>query len=373
MNVRPQPSQQRNRPGHTTVAGTRPLTLWLLAGVVAVFLIGVVSAGGFVFPLVERRLELSRHYRAGIAFQRAEEWEAAREEYIQAIALDAGHRDTQVQLVEVRTKLTEVAATATAVASVHAQATATAYARATATANANAQATVATAATATVEAVEVHYQKGLGRIELGQWEQAKAELQQVFETDPNYKDVQAKLAEVEKKLQETPTPTSTPTSTPTPVVYSLSFRGDDGLLVREEYALQANGADPVNLDDQANAQWDMYHLPIEARLGQENVITVSVVSGDNSALTFDFVRLNLGDTTVWAYGQEDSSAQELCDKGEYPTGERVVSNTAERTVDVYIDDTVVVQNALIFPSTIFGGGHSGPMTVRIHFYVEQSP
>ena len=355
------------------VTGTRSVILWLLGSIAVILLVGVAITGSFVLPYIERRLELNRHYRAGVAFQSAEEWEAAREEYMQAIALDAGYQDAQMRLVEVKAKLTEAVTTATAVASVHAQATATAYARATATANANAQATVAAAATATAEAVEAHYQKGLGRIELGQWEQAKAELQQVFETDPNYKDVQAKLAEVEKKLQETPTPTSTPTSTPTPVVYSLSFRGDDGLLVREEYALQANGADPVNLDDQANAQWDMYHLPIEARLGQENVITVSVVSGDNSALTFDFVRLDLGDTTVWAYGQGDSSAQELCDRGEYPTGERVVSNTSERTVDVYIDDTVVVQNALIFPSTIFGGGHSGPMTVRIHFYVEQSP
>jgi len=50
-----------------------------------------------------------------------------------------------------------------------------------------------------------------------------------------------------------------------------------------------------------------------------------------------------------------------------------MSNSAERTVDVFVDSSVVEQDASVFPGAIGGLGYSGPMTVRIHFSVEGSP
>ena len=246
----------------TKVVGPRPLIIWLLI-VIAV----VVAVGGLVlyFHRQEQRIEQTRlaqaeqHYQAGVAFQNVSDWEAAEAEFKQVIALDADYKDVQTRLAEVKAKQQQALATTQAKA---AQATATAQARAEATAaavtteakiaQATSVAATATAqarttlqaqetkATATAEALaqlEAHYQKGLGYTNLGQWEEARAELEQVFQVEPNYKEVQAKLAEVEVELAkltptatpEPPTPeaTNTPVATATPEsLFSDNF--DDG-------------------------------------------------------------------------------------------------------------------------------------------------
>jgi tetratricopeptide (TPR) repeat protein len=97
----------------------------------------------------------------------------------------------QAQLAEVKARLAESKATATAVAIAQAE-----------QAQVEAQATAAAAPTATAEALEVHYQKGLGYMNIGRWEEAEAELEQVFEVDPNYKEVQGRLAELKARLSE---------------------------------------------------------------------------------------------------------------------------------------------------------------------------
>jgi tetratricopeptide (TPR) repeat protein len=139
------------------------------------------------------------------------DWEAAEGEFKQVIVLDANYKDVQTRLAEVRARLTESAATAVAMAEAEqakadAQATATAWEQATA---------AAAASTATAETLETHYQKGLGYINIGRWEEAKTELEQVFKVAPGYKDVQVKLAEVEAGIAAL-TPTATLTSTPLP-------------------------------------------------------------------------------------------------------------------------------------------------------------
>ncbi len=72
-----------------------------------------------------------------------------------------------------------------------------------------AQATLAAGATATLEFLEFHYQKGLGYVNLGRWRDAQAEFELIFETDPNYKDVQVQLGQVYAHLAEAE-PTLTP-------------------------------------------------------------------------------------------------------------------------------------------------------------------
>ena len=210
----------------TKVVGPRPLIIWLLI-VIAV----VVAVGGLVlyFHRQEQRIEQTRlaqaeqHYQAGVAFQNVSDWEAAEAEFKQTISIDANYKDVQARLAEVKARLAESEATATAVAialaeqaQTNAHATATAEARATAMAQ-------AVAATATATTVEAHYQKGLAYINLEQWIEAQMELQAVFETDPNYKDVQAQLAVVNAEISKlrpiaTPSPSVTPTPehTPTP-------------------------------------------------------------------------------------------------------------------------------------------------------------
>ena len=194
---------------------------------------------------------MEQYYQAGVAFQDVEDWDKAFTEFEQAIRIDATYKDLQTRLVEVKAKQREALATAQAKA---AQATATAQARAEATAAAAtvearmAQAT-SVAATATTQAgataqaqeaeaavtaeavaqLEAMYQKCLGAMNLGRWAEAQAACDQVFAVDPNYKDVQAKLADIETKLAElhaltptlmppmyTPYPTATPYPTYTP-------------------------------------------------------------------------------------------------------------------------------------------------------------
>jgi len=230
-------------PQRTKVVGARAPVLWLLI-IVALVLAGLLAAGRLMlYPQLQekreaqaRLTEAEQHYQAGVAFQNVEEWEAARGEYTQVIALDASYKDAQARLAEVKARIAEKEATATAAAMAQAdqaradaQATATAQAQATAEARANAQATAAAAPAATAEALEAHYQKGLGYMNMGRWEEAKAELGLVFDMDPNYKDIQVKLAEVEAELAKlTPTATSTPVATATPAfLFSDNFDDDD--------------------------------------------------------------------------------------------------------------------------------------------------
>ena len=243
----------------TKVTGTRSFTLWLLILIAVVLVVGVAAGGLFIIPQIQSQQDLEKHYQAGVAFQNVSDWDKAAGEYEQVIVIDANYQDVQMRLAEVRAKLAEREATATAMAvaqaeqaqmeaqatataqaqataeaQVHAkttataqaeqaqaeaQATATAQAQATADAQADAAATAAAAPTATAEALETHYQKGLGYMNIGRWEEARAELEQVFEKDPNYKEVQAKLTEVEAEVAKlTPTATPTPVETPTPTV-----------------------------------------------------------------------------------------------------------------------------------------------------------
>ena len=233
----------------TRVVGTRSFIVWLLIIIAVVLVAALAVAGLVVYPrLQEQQAEQARlaqadqHYQAGIAFQDVGDWEAAEAEYRQVVTLDAGYKDTKARLAEVKARLAEKEAIATAVAMaqaeqarVDAQATATGQAQATSEARANAEATAAAAPAATAEALEAHYQKGLGYINIRRWVEAKTELERVFEANPNYKEVQAKLAEVEAEIAKltpaaTPTPitTATPTPTATPVtkvVYSNDFEG----------------------------------------------------------------------------------------------------------------------------------------------------
>ena len=217
----------------TKVTGTRSCTLWLLALIAIVLIVGLVVSGLILYPQLQekreaqaRLAEAERHYQAGIAFQNVGDWEAAEAEFKQVVTLDANYEDVQARLAEVRARVVESEATATAVALAQteqaradAQATATAQAQATAEARANAIATAEVAPTATGEALEAHYQKGLGYMNMRRWEEAKAELEQVFEADPNYKEVQVKLAEVEAEIAKlTPTVTPTAVTTPTPII-----------------------------------------------------------------------------------------------------------------------------------------------------------
>lgn len=89
-----------------------------------------------------------------------------------------------------------------------------------------AKATLAAIPTMTAESLEFLYQKGLGYINIEHWQQAKTTLEFVFEIDPNYKDVQARLIEIETQMARLNiTPTSLPLSGPpvatdTPIVSS---------------------------------------------------------------------------------------------------------------------------------------------------------
>jgi len=172
----------------TKVVGTRALVVWLLIIIVVVMIAALAVGGLVVYPhLQDQRAEQARlaqaeqHYQAGVAFQNVSDWAAAEAEFKQVITIDASYKDVQARLVEVKTRLAE------------------------------------TRATATATAVETHYQKALAYINLEQWIEAQMELQAVFETDPNYKDVQTQLAVVNAEISKlTPTATPLPSVTPTP-------------------------------------------------------------------------------------------------------------------------------------------------------------
>jgi tetratricopeptide (TPR) repeat protein len=219
-----------------SVVGTRSSLLWLLILGIVVLLIGAVVGALIVLPQLQaarteqaRLAEIERHYQAGIAFQNLEDWSAAEGEYRKVIALDATHRDVQDRMATVRARLKEVAATATTAAEAQA-------ARARAEATATAQA----APIATQQALESHYQKGIAYMNMKQWNEAKAELEQIFAIDPNYKDIQVRLSEVISHLASlTPVPIPVSKSTPTPTAtpkraarYTLNAQDPAGLRIR---------------------------------------------------------------------------------------------------------------------------------------------
>ena len=236
-----------------SIRGSRSSVLWLVIILVLVLAIALAAVVFVIGPEQELAIqatataqahasEVQRAYDAGVAFATAGDWEKAAEEFARVIAMEPAYKDAAARLAETRTKVEaakaaattqaiamarQVAATATAEAIVQAEqaqveahATATVQAQATAEAQANDRATAVAAPTATAEALEVRYQKGLGYINMGRWDEAKAELEQVFEVDPGYKDVQARLVDVEARLADiralTSTATLVPTNTPTP-------------------------------------------------------------------------------------------------------------------------------------------------------------
>jgi len=197
-------------PQRTKVVGARAPIIWLLI-VIAVVVVAALAVGGLViYPQLQKEQDAEQHYQAGVAFQNVEDWEAAETEFKQVITLDANYKDVQTRLTKVKARLAESEATATAVAIAQAEQV-----------RVEAQATAVAVSTVTAEALETHYQKGLGYMKIGQWEKAKAELEHVFEAEPTYQDVQAKLVQVEAELKKlTPTHTSTPVKTSTPIATS---------------------------------------------------------------------------------------------------------------------------------------------------------
>ena len=196
-----------------SVRGSRSSVLWLPIILVLVLAIALAAVVFVIGP--ERQLavqatataqahasEVQRAYDAGVAFATAGDWEKAAEEFARVVSLDPGYKDAAARLAEARgnVEAAKVAATAQAVAM--------------------AERIAATATAETALIIEQMYQRGLAYSNLERWEQAKMEFERVIAGDPNYKDVQAKLAEVETKLAEIralpPTATPLPLETPTP-------------------------------------------------------------------------------------------------------------------------------------------------------------
>ncbi len=196
-----------------TISGRRPALVWLSILIVLILLVAVLIIILFIYPNYERQQQVEQHYQAGMAFQDVGDWGRAVEAFEKVIAIDANYNDARTRLSELKTKQQEVLATAQAKA-----------AQATATAEARAEAIATTAAAEALAQLEATYQKCLGAINLGRWAEAQTACDQVLAVDPNYKDVQAKLADIEAKLAElralTPTPMP-PTYTPYPTYTPL--------------------------------------------------------------------------------------------------------------------------------------------------------
>lgn len=164
------------------------------------------------------------------------------------------------------------------------------------------------------------------------------------------------------------------------VTYTLSFRGIDqnGYNTHDDYELRVNDGVPIAFDELTQAQangerredWEQYVFPVKLINGEENVIEISVTSGGSSHLGFDYLRLQKNETVIWEYGTEDFSGHEFFrSNAAYPVGDTVVSNVAERAIDVNVDSELVQQPTILFPGGIFGPGYSGARIVRIHFYM----
>ena len=195
----------------TSVRGPRSSVLWLV--IILVLVLAIALAWVVFVTGPERELavqatataqayasEVQRAYNAGVALVTAGDWDKAVEEFTRVVALEPGYKDATARLAEARANADAARGTATAEAIIVAE---------------------QAAATATAEirsAIELAYQRGLAYFDLERWEQTKAELEQVIAGDPSYKDVQARLAEVETRLAQIRalTPTATPTITPGP-------------------------------------------------------------------------------------------------------------------------------------------------------------
>jgi len=191
-----------------SVVGTRSSLLWLLVLIGSILLVGVAVVGWVILPQLQARrteqvrlAEAERQYQAGLTSQAAERWDDSITAFTEVIRRAPGFKDASDRLGQVS------------------QARAAAGASADATATAQIQVERNVRATATAQALETHYQKGLGYVNLKQWTQVKGELEQVFEVAPNYKDVQAQLALAAEALsREAPTSTPIQATTPTPAV-----------------------------------------------------------------------------------------------------------------------------------------------------------
>lgn len=222
-----------------TIVGGNPLTIWLL------IILGLIAVGitSYFFAVVGPRQQLAaqstataqaalaeteRFYAAGVALQQAGDWTAAAESYRQVVSRDAGYKDAAQRLAEVLGRMEGEKAAATAAVVAFAAttqageaATATHVAESTATAQAAAQATQTAAPSATAQALENLYQRAIGLIGLNRWTEAEELLNEIFDTDPGFKDVQIQLATVNAQLMPISTPTATwapiPTFTTTPI------------------------------------------------------------------------------------------------------------------------------------------------------------
>lgn len=159
--------------------------------------------------------EVERQYQAGVAFQAAGRWDDAIAAFTEVVRRAPGYKDASARMAQV--SQTRVAAGASADA----------------TATAKMQVEQGGRATATAEALEAHYQKGIGYINLKQWLEAQAELRAVFGADPNYRDVQAQLALVNTEITKlTPAATATSSASPaptrTPMLVSLRMFSEIG-------------------------------------------------------------------------------------------------------------------------------------------------
>jgi tetratricopeptide (TPR) repeat protein len=198
---------------HHTISGRRSGMLWLgiLAALallavilIIVFLIVPQQAGqraavqataaaearraAAIQTVEAEQATVERLYQAGAALQAAGQWDDAIAAFRDVVQRTPGYKDAADRLTQVG--------------------------------QAKGARQVAIGATATAQAlaaIEGHYQKGLGYMNLGRWEEAKAEFDQVFLVSPDYKDVQAKLkqaatetAAAVSKVAPTPAATLTP-------------------------------------------------------------------------------------------------------------------------------------------------------------------
>lgn len=194
------------------VSGRRTALIWLAIVFVLVLAIALAAFVFIIGPQQQlrqqaqataeaRQAEIERLYQAGVAFQDAGDCRRAAESLAQVISMEPRYKDAQSRLMEVAACRQATDATATAQAIAMAQATVEANATATADARALAQAAAATATAEAAAAIEAAYQRGLGYYNLERWADAKTAFEEVFTMDPNHKDVQTRLAEVEVKLE----------------------------------------------------------------------------------------------------------------------------------------------------------------------------